>query len=247
MLEAGGWRCAKCGKVNVASIGFCTCGTSRGESKRITEESKKKLEEIQKNSDEAAKDSSNENKDVAKAQVTTNQISPATYTAPATSNQGNKSSQSGFNIEEYDLRILDEEIEGSKWKCVECGTVNPKLVGTCKCGNTLQKNDEIIAGLKKYREDKLMAAKEEASKKEAEFDIEISGIMEKSGIENPSTEQKTVLRMLKRSNERLSVAEISHKLPRTANIKAFKQAIEELTNAGVLEIDENQKYGIKEA
>lgn len=37
LLEAGGWRCSRCRRVNPRNMGFCSCGISRGESSKIDE------------------------------------------------------------------------------------------------------------------------------------------------------------------------------------------------------------------
>ena len=134
LLESGGWRCAKCGKVNVSSIGFCSCGISRGESKKMDEERKKQREEMQASTA------------TAPVASVTNTASKPVATVPM------NSAAIGINIAEYDLSVLDEEIEGNKWKCLKCQTLNPKLVTACKCGNTYQKNSQIMDALKTYKE-----------------------------------------------------------------------------------------------
>ena len=224
LLESGGWRCAKCGKVNVSSIGFCSCGISRGESKKMDEERKKQREEMQ----------------------------ASTATAPVAS-VTNTGAIPAVNIAEYDLSVLDEEIEGNKWKCLKCQTLNPKLVTACKCGNTYQKNSQIMDALKTYKEQQINAAKEEAERQkaalaneQAELDHQIVSLLQNAGIDNPGMEQKTAVKLLKMSKERMTMAEICHKLPRSADIKAYQKTVEELVSLGVIDTDENQKYGIKQ-
>lgn len=230
LLEAGGWRCAKCGKVNVASIGFCSCGTSRGESKKIMEET------------------SSINSATATATATAASIQTP-FSGNARAGQG---LQTSVNIADYDLNILDEEIEGSKWKCLKCQTINPKLVSSCKCGNTLEHNNKIIDALKAQKAQLEKEAKEESERlkaamenEKAALDNEILDILKKAGIDNPGNEEKTVLRLLKQSKDSMSMNDICHKLPRSADIKAYQKAVEELTDKCVISLDDNQKYVIK--
>ena len=235
LLESGGWRCAKCGKVNVSSIGFCSCGISRGESKQMDEERKKQREEMQASTA------------TAPVASVTNTASKPVATVPM------NSAAIGINIAEYDLSVLDEEIEGNKWKCLKCQTLNPKLVTACKCGNTYQKNSQIMDALKTYKEQQINAAKEEAERQnaalaneQAELDHQIVSLLQNAGIDNPGMEQKTAVKLLKMSKERMTMAEICHKLPRSADIKAYQKTVEELVSLGVIDTDENQKYGIKQ-
>ncbi len=235
LLESGGWRCAKCGKVNVSSIGFCSCGISRGESKKMDEERKKQREEMQASTA------------TAPVASVTNTASKPVATVPM------NSAAIGINIAEYDLSVLDEEIEGNKWKCLKCQTLNPKLVTACKCGNTYQKNSQIMDALKAYKEQQINAAKEEAERQkaalaneQAELDHQIVSLLQNAGIDNPGMEQKTAVKLLKMSKERMTMAEICHKLPRSADIKAYQKTVEELVSLGVIDTDENQKYGIKQ-
>ena len=235
LLESGGWRCAKCGKVNVSSIGFCSCGISRGESKKMDEERKKQREEMQASTA------------TAPVASVTNTASKPVATVPV------NSAAIGINIAEYDLSVLDEEIEGNKWKCLKCQTLNPKLVTACKCGNTYQKNSQIMDALKAYKEQQINAAKEEAERQkaalaneQAELDHQIVSLLQNAGIDNPGMEQKTAVKLLKMSRERMTMAEICHKLPRSADIKAYQKTVEELVSLGVIDTDENQKYGIKQ-
>ena len=230
LLEAGGWRCAKCGKVNVASIGFCSCGTSRGESKKIMEET------------------SSINSATATATATAASIQTP-FSGNARAGQG---LQTSVNIADYDLNILDEEIEGSKWKCLKCQTINPKLVSSCKCGNTLEHNNKIIDALKAHKAQLEKEAREESERlkaamenEKAALDNEILDILKKVGIDNPGIEEKTVLRLLKQSKDSMSMNDICHKLPRSADIKAYQKAVEELTDKCVISLDDNQKYVIK--
>ena len=230
LLEAGGWRCAKCGKVNVASIGFCSCGTSRGESKKIMEET------------------SSINSATATATATAASIQTP-FSGNARAGQG---LQTSVNIADYDLNILDEEIEGSKWKCLKCQTINPKLVSSCKCGNTLEHNNKIIDALKAHKAQLEKEAREESERlkaamenEKAALDNEILDILKKAGIDNPGNEEKTVLRLLKQSKDSMSMNDICHKLPRSADIKAYQKAVEELTDKCVISLDDNQKYVIK--
>ena len=243
LLESGGWRCAKCGKVNVSSIGFCSCGISRGESKQMDEERKKQREEMQASTA------------TAPVASVTNTASKPVATAPNTSAvlPSVNSAAIGINIAEYDLSVLDEEIEGNKWKCLKCQTLNPKLVTACKCGNTYQKNSQIMDALKAYKEQQINAAKEEAERQkaalaneQAELDHQIVSLLQNAGIDNPGMEQKTAVKLLKMSKERMTMAEICHKLPRSADIKAYQKTVEELVSLGVIDTDENQKYGIKQ-
>ena len=243
LLESGGWRCAKCGKVNVSSIGFCSCGISRGESKKMDEERKKQREEMQASTA------------TAPVASVTNTASKPVATAPNTSAvlPSVNSAAIGINIAEYDLSVLDEEIEGNKWKCLKCQTLNPKLVTACKCGNTYQKNSQIMDALKTYKEQQINAAKEEAERQkaalaneQAELDHQIVSLLQNAGIDNPGMEQKTAVKLLKMSKERMTMAEICHKLPRSADIKAYQKTVEELVSLGVIDTDENQKYGIKQ-
>ena len=235
LLESGGWRCAKCGKVNVSSIGFCSCGISRGESRKMDEERKKQREEMQASTA------------TAPVASVTNTASKPVATVPV------NSAAIGINIAEYDLSVLDEEIEGNKWKCLKCQTLNPKLVTACKCGNTYQKNSQIMDALKTYKEQQINAAKEEAERQkaalaneQAELDHQIVSLLQNAGIDNPGMEQKTAVKLLKMSRERMTMAEICHKLPRSADIKAYQKTVEELVSLGVIDTDENQKYGIKQ-
>ena len=234
LLESGGWRCAKCGKVNVSSIGFCSCGISRGESKKMDEERKKQREEMQASTA------------TAPVASVTNTASKPVATVPM------NSAAIGINIAEYDLSVLDEEIEGNKWKCLKCQTLNPKLVTACKCGNTYQKNSQIMDALKAYKEQQINAAKEEAERQkaalaneQAELDHQIVSLLQNAGIDNPGMEQKTAVKLLRMSKERMTMAEICHKLPRSADIKAYQETVEELVSLGVIDTDENQKYGIR--
>ena len=234
LLESGGWRCAKCGKVNVSSIGFCSCGISRGESKKMDEERKKQREEMQASTA------------TAPVASVTNTASKPVATVPM------NSAAIGINIAEYDLSVLDEEIEGNKWKCLKCQTLNPKLVTACKCGNTYQKNSQIMDALKAYKEQQINAAKEEAERQkaalaneQAELDHQIVSLLQNAGIDNPGMEQKTAVKLLRMSKERMTMAEICHKLPRSADIKAYQKTVEELVSLGVIDTDENQKYGIR--
>lgn|GEM_PF-4404862 len=230
LLESGGWRCAKCGKVNVASIGFCSCGTSRGESKKIMEET------------------SSINSATATATATAASIQTP-FSGNARAGQG---LQTSVNIADYDLNILDEEIEGSKWKCLKCQTINPKLVSSCKCGNTLEHNNKIIDALKAHKAQLEKEAREESERlkaamenEKAALDNEILDILKKAGIDNPGIEEKTVLRLLKQSKDSMSMNDICHKLPRSADIKAYQKAVEELTDKCVISLDDNHKYVIK--
>ena len=230
LLESGGWRCAKCGKVNVASIGFCSCGTSRGESKKIMEET------------------SSINSATATATATAASIQTP-FSGNARAGQG---LQTSVNIADYDLNILDEEIEGSKWKCLKCQTINPKLVSSCKCGNTLEHNNKIIDALKAHKAQLEKEAREESERlkaamenEKAALDNEILDILKKVGIDNPGIEEKTVLRLLKQSKDSMSMNDICHKLPRSADIKAYQKAVEELTDKCVISLDDNHKYVIK--
>ncbi len=230
LLESGGWRCAKCGKVNVASIGFCSCGTSRGESKKIMEET------------------SSINSATATATATAASIQTP-FSGNARAGQG---LQTSVNIADYDLNILDEEIEGSKWKCLKCQTINPKLVSSCKCGNTLEHNNKIIDALKAHKAQLEKEAREESERlkaamenEKAALDNEILDILKKAGIDNPGIEEKTVLRLLKQSKDSMFMNDICHKLPRSADIKAYQKAVEELTDKCVISLDDNHKYVIK--
>lgn len=56
ILQKGGWKCRRCGKVNPEFIGFCACGMTKGQSKEVDqryerEENEKRAaaEEMQKN------------------------------------------------------------------------------------------------------------------------------------------------------------------------------------------------------
>ena len=262
LLEAGGWRCAKCGKVNVASIGFCSCGTSRGESKKIIEESKKHLEEMQKGVTDATNAEVTSTQNTAPSAVASS-INSATATATATAASiqtpfsGNARAgqglQTSVNIADYDLNILNEEIEGSKWKCLKCQTINPKLVSSCKCGNTLEHNNKIIDALKAHKAQLEKEAREESERlkaamenEKAALDNEILDILKKAGIDNPEIEEKTVLRLLKQSKDSMSMTDICHKLPRSADIKAYQKAVDNLASKGIIGLDENHKYYINE-
>ncbi len=247
LLESGGWRCAKCGKVNVSSIGFCSCGISRGESKKMDEERKKQREEMQ----AAAQNSAASAAQNSAASAAQNSAASAAQNSAASA--ANTGAIPAVNIAEYDLSVLDEEIEGNKWKCLKCQTLNPKLVTACKCGNTYQKNSRIMDALKAYKEQQINAAKEEAERQkaalaneQAELDHQIVSLLQNAGIDNPGMEQKTAVKLLKMSKERMTMAEICHKLPRSADIKAYQKTVEELVSLGVIDTDENQKYGIKQ-
>ena len=243
VLEEGGWRCAKCGKVNVSSIGFCSCGTSRGESKKADEERKKKLEEMRTSGAASASDNQ------VNTSVNDQIDNPANN--PVSNPVNNTVVKNEEDFGQYDFSILDEELDGNQWKCLKCQSLNPKLVSTCKCGYTYDEYMRTINLLKNKREEMIQANKEEDEKRKAELanqmaelDNQIAGILQNAGIDSPSISQKTVLKIVKQSKDGIGATDIYHKLPRNADLKEYKKAVDDLTTAGILVAGESGKYTI---
>jgi hypothetical protein len=243
VLEEGGWRCAKCGKVNVSSIGFCSCGTSRGDSKKADEERKKKLEEMRTSGVVAVPENT--------ANETVNETVKNSVSNTVKNPVNNPVPKPAEDYSEYDFSILDEEMDGNQWKCLKCQTLNPKLVSTCKCGYTYDQYSKTIALLKNKREEMLLAkkAEEETHKAElanqmAELDHQIIDILQNAGFDNPTISQKTVLKIVKQSKDGISATDIYHKLPRNADLKEYKKAVDDLITADILMSDESGRYAI---
>ena len=62
----------------------------------------------------------------------------------------------------------DNKSTNSEWKCCVCGTVNPKYVTTCTCGNSSFDNERKRAEMWKEREEREAAERERAEKEKAE-------------------------------------------------------------------------------
>ncbi|MBR6094630.1 MAG: hypothetical protein IKP92_06390 [Lachnospiraceae bacterium] len=240
LLAEGGWRCEKCGKVNVASLGFCACGTSRGESKKMAEERIRQREEMQRRAVSAASGEPIDGTFFEEKKASGSNEPPAVNISTAV----NTASRPLINLDDYDLSILDEKLEGSMWRCLKCRTVNPRVVSTCRCGYTYDQNDQTIKRIRAERERQLKAQKEEQQSKIAEADRQILKRFQKFGIDNPTAEQKTIVRLLTQSTEGMTMAEICHKLPRSADLKTYQKIVEEMTAASVIETDANGKYKI---
>ena len=137
------------------------------------------------------------------------------------------------------------EISSNEWKCPKCGTVNPKYVGTCNCGCTLDAyNMEMERRKRKYaaEQQKLM---EEEKKKNESNEAELNGLLSEYKLYNLSSAQEYALKVISKK-QGLTIADICRQLPRSANLTEFKDSINFLLENKIIKKDEEEKYYLSE-
>lgn len=131
-----------------------------------------------------------------------------------------------------------QKVEANQWQCPHCGKVNLRYITSCTCGCTIQQADEI-----KRRQLEEMKKHDEIAKKEYQEER----VKEENNLEhyrNLGLEgmDLVVVKLLSRGNTRFAFSEMCYKLPRSTNIKEFKDSVEKLEQSHVIEKDEDGKY-----
>lgn len=129
-------------------------------------------------------------------------------------------------------------LDSNQWRCPVCNAINPKFVGTCSCGLSLEKWQEEE---KKRAEERKKHAKLIQEKEQEELK-EWSDIYIKAGA---TDKDLLAIKMLLAESSGLTSQEMSRKLPRSANIQEFKSSLEHLEQINAIEKNMDGKYLLK--
>ncbi len=170
-----------------------------------------------------------------------------TLTTPSsTKRQGYSSYNTSNQDYSYTHGMNKNSMAGNEWRCPKCLTVNPKYVTTCTCGCTLEayyrdlKRKQEVE--KQKNEEKNVVLKENYE----EFNKEIIEYLEKHGNKDITSKEGMILRILYKSEEPRSLAEIIKGVPRSCSITDLKDSLSDLEKKGLIKLYENNKYSLIE-
>ena len=134
------------------------------------------------------------------------------------------------------------QVAGNEWRCPKCRTINPKIVEVCSCGCSIEAYNREVKRMAEEAKVKSQENIERAQKEKEEEQKRIDAFKSKYGdIELTATEEM-LIKMLNKSETGLSMAEIMRMLPRSANLTSVKEAVSHLTEVGLIQEAEGEKY-----
>lgn len=135
----------------------------------------------------------------------------------------------------------ERKLMENEWRCPKCKKINPKYVSTCACGCSIDVyNDEILRKKEKAR---IESEKNEAEQKKKQEESEKRFAEITGGNGNLNATENLVIRILGKSETSLSMQDMVRKLPRSADITEFKNAVCHLEEIGMV-IKEDDKYKV---
>ncbi len=138
-----------------------------------------------------------------------------------------------------------DEVAANEWRCPKCKTINPKYVGTCNCGCTLEAYNRQQEIMKKQLAEKRKAFEAAEKEKIATQEKELNNLLANFKEEDLSSGQQYAMKIIARK-QGLTLPEICKQLPRSANLKEFKDALNYLTEKGIIRKDKEERYYLEE-